>query len=71
MGMLLLDNLYHMPATRRLVLLYFACAFFFFPLLLFFGMKKAQRVQIDNLHTPEVVRDPTEAFRSIFVIELL
>lgn len=67
MGMLLLDNLYHMPATRRLVLLYFACAFFS-PLLLFFGMKKAQRVQIDNLHTPEVVRDPTEAFRSIFVI---
>lgn len=71
MGMLLLDNLYHMPATRRLVLLYFACAFFFPPFFVFFGMKKAQRVQIDNLHTPEVVRDPTEAFRSIFVIELL
>lgn len=70
MGMLLLDNLCHMPATRRLVLLHFACAFFS-PLLLFFGMKKAQRVQIDNLHTPKVVRDPTEAFRSIFVIELL
>lgn len=70
MGMLLLDNLYHMPATWRLVLLYFACAFSP-PLLLLFGMKKAQRVQIDNLHTPEVVRDPTEAFRSIFVIELL
>lgn len=68
MGMLLLDNLYHMPATRRLVLLYFACAFFS-PF--FFGMKKAQCVLIDNLHTPEVVRDPTEAFRSIFVIELL
>lgn len=69
MGMLLLDNLYYMPSTRCLVILYFACAFFF--LLLFFGMKKAQNVQIDNLHTPEVVRDPTEAFRSIFVIELL
>lgn len=38
MGMLLLDNLYHMPATRRLVLLYFVCAFFS-PLLLFWHEK--------------------------------
>lgn len=40
MGMLLLDNLYHMPATRRLVLLYFACAFFFFPPSSFFWHEK-------------------------------